>query len=476
MGITIAEKDIPNKQNLLGQFFTDDKIASLCVDAIPTFTDYIVEPSCGNGVFLDKIRLKKSTAKIMAIELDPEVIADYTGSEKISVMNFYDFSHTFSDPVCFIGNPPYHSPAYSLSERPLFVKSLMKKYSLTNIREESVIFFVWTIDLIIKSGVKGYINYIMPKAVFDNNSKAYLSFRKFLKQYLKLVQVVELDKCFKGVNRDLVFVSFETGSGDDANNYYLHKSLVSEIAKRTVGEFYNELDYIPFQKMFKRTNLGSVPCESIFLSIHDEPINHFMKRMYSLFICNVDISNLLSYLKFNGEAHLTALKNNSEKKLQVIMNYVEEIKKLPNFDVGLFNDLHNYKPIQHRNGKRWYFRHKFLKKASFVYELNRDPCPSFYFPGNPNKGSTDYFGYCEYDVNRNSSPGANRTIPLENIEENLQPEFKIWWDNNCGLPYKCVFEYLLYISKSEWYKNLKKTCQRFYFGIPKQFDVRFLKT
>ena len=41
--------------------------------------------------------------------------------------------------------------------------------------------------------------------------------------------------------------------------------------------------------------------------------------------------------------------------------------------------------------------------------------------------------------------------------------------------YSNLFNYILHISKSEWYKNLKQTCQRFYFGIPREFDKEFLK-
>jgi hypothetical protein len=278
--------------------------------------------------------------------------------------------------------------------------------------------------------------------------------------------VWDLEVKFPGVNRDLVYVSFEVGKPQSL--VYQHNGL-----PRNVSEFYQELDYIPFQKIFKRTNLGSVPCESIFLSIRDEPLDFFMRRIEALFTARPKESCILDFLNYKGQLHLKSL--NKDSKKEVIVRYVNEIISLPGFDMALFGDRNNYKPIQHRNEQRWYFRHPFLKKASFVYELNRNPCPSFYFPGNPNKGSTDYFGYASFDCNRNSSPGANRTVPLDGVEDNLREEFREWWDRNCGLEYKYVFEYILHISRSEWYKNLKKTCQRFYFGIPKDFDVGFLK-
>jgi hypothetical protein len=181
-------------------------------------------------------------------------------------------------------------------------------------------------------------------------------------------------------------------------------------------------------------------------------------------------------LTFDGNQHIRSVKRGSANKIKKLIEYIHEIKKLNGFDYHLFEDLENYKPIQHRNEKRFYFRHEFLKKSSFVYILNSNPCPSFYFPGNPSSNSTDYFGFCDYDVNRNSGPGANRCVPVVGIEDNLCDDFKKYWDKNTnGLPYGKVFSYIIFISKSEWYKNLKNIYHRFYFGIPEVFDTSFLK-
>ena len=465
MVIVVAEKDIPEKQNLLGQFLTPDDVADFCLNRTEIKTEFVIEPSFGAGVFLDKIRHKAPNVSIFGLELDPDIASQYQGKEYTKIGNFYDFRHLDFD-TTFIGNPPFRSPAYSLSDRRIFVKDLMKKYGISNMREEAVIFLVHTVDIILESGHKGYIHYILPKAIFDNNSKAYLSFKSFLKQHVNVMSVWDLDWKAPGVSRDLVYVSMEVGR---QGPFYFNGKLTD------VSTFYHELDYIPFQKIFKKTNLGSVPCESLFLSIKGESKEDFRERLVHLFFtAEVTADNIDEFLRYEGKLHLSSLAKHSKK--QVVFDYYREIQNLPGFSLAVFRDIDNYKPIQHRNEKRWYFRHPFLKKGSFVYELNRDPCPSFYFPGNPNKGSTDYFGYCEFDINRNSSPGANRTVPLEGIEDNLQDDFKAWWRANTDLDYKYIFEYILHTSRSVWYKNLKKTCQRFYFGIPKEFDKSFLET
>ena len=121
---------------------------------------------------------------------------------------------------------------------------------------------------------------------------------------------------------------------------------------------------------------------------------------------------------------------------------------------------------------RYYLRCNDFKKLSFVYEINPKPCESFYFTGNPSKTSTDYYGYCSYDITRNSSPGACRTIPIEKVEDNLTDEFKIWWDNNfTNVPYNKIFDYITTTYKSNWYKEFKKKNHRFYFGFPKNYLI-----
>jgi hypothetical protein len=64
-------------------------------------------------------------------------------------------------------------------------------------------------------------------------------------------------------------------------------------------------------------------------------------------------------------------------------------------------------------------------------------------------------------------------VPLAGFAENITDEFKVYWDKNAGLPYGAIIDYLMYVSKSEWYRQFKKRNQRFYFGVPLQFDRAF---
>ena len=254
---------------------------------------------------------------------------------------------------------------------------------------------------------------------------------------------------------------------DVAQNLVIATFKVNQTVDKHVTHDYVIKDSIVMSDIFKRTYLGSVPCEGIFLSCDKESKENFQKRMCDIFIRNSDIKQSLLY---NGKYHLRALNNPTtfDEKLKSLQNIVDTIKS--NADVSIFEDGNNYKTIAHRNDVRYYFRHKSLTNLNFIYIINSNPCPSFYYPGNPTKTSTDYFGFCDYDCNRNSSPGANRTIPLSGVDENIADNFLKYWEANTTAPISEIFDYIIHVSKSNWYKNCKQKYQRFYFGLPLDFD------
>ena len=235
-------------------------------------------------------------------------------------------------------------------------------------------------------------------------------------------------------------------------------------------------DEISYRQIFKRTYLGSVPCESLLMSVQNEPLDHFVERLCSIVSDSaLDESSLYELLQYNGNFHLKLFSlprthDAVSKKLSVILSYVKNIRRHENI-IDDFKTKENYKEITVRKGQtRFYFRCAALKKnANFVYELNPCPGPSFYFTGNPSHSSTDYFGFCNYDINRNVSPGANRTVPLANLENNLTDFFKSWWRTNTDEPFEHIFNYIIYVSKTSWYREKKRQNKRFYFSIPKTF-------
>jgi hypothetical protein len=328
----------------------------------------------------------------------------------------------------------------------------------------------------IQNDYQGSIHYVIPKSLITNDSKFYKQFKLFLKKYFKIVSVFDVDPAkFDNVAQGLIVLSMTRGG--NSTNYMTKHNGVEEPVDSVI-----QLDSpdIPFQQIFKKTYLGSVPAESFLMSSPEETADEFRARLVKIFSNPVSIKSLRDDLKHNGKYHLKILSSKDtvkvDAKLDQILAYINEVKTVVKDYVKLFNDPENYVPIQQRKETRFYFRNTALRKCSFVYELNPNPQPSFYFTSNPSDGSTDYFGYCEYDISRNSSPGCCRTVPIENIEDNLTDDFKKYWDTNTNkLPYEFVFDYIKYISDSKWYKEQKKLRRRFYFCLPNTFNTAWMK-
>lgn len=456
----IEQKSIGTIDKFLGQFMTPETITNdifVNLDKVNNNSIFI-EPSFGTGNFIKSL-LNNGIDKnsIVGIEIDLKLFEHSNlNIPNLFNLNYYDFNLTFDKYIHFIGNVPFRTPALSLQSHSSEVKRLAKKYRVGGIREEAVFFILKTLEIIEKSKNGGRISFIIPKSLLTNNSKFFKTFHQLINEKFKIIKILDLPKnIFEGASLDtcLLDIEYDTIS---INNLL-----------ETNDNYWN------FNEIFKRTYLGSVPCESIFVSSVNESKDEFKNRLIKLF--TEYPKNILDNLKHNNLAHLKILNGNNadliSKKLEIITLYILEIKaKIPNF-IELLKDDNSFKEINHRTSTRFYFRNSLLKRLSFVYEINPNPCKSFYFTGNPSSTSYDYFGYCDYDITRNSSPGACRTIPIENLEKNLNYEFKIWWDLYVKKDYNHIFELFVKTYKSKWYKTMKHKYKRFYFGIPKNLNL-----
>jgi len=427
---------------------TDEMVSNLDIKSSST----VIEPSFGTGNFIKSfIKNKISKSKIYGCELDEELYHDHNIPNLIN-KNFYEYDITRNEHLHFIGNVPFRTPALSLQTHKHILNMLNKKYNVSGIREEAVFFILYSIYLIEKNNNGGRISYIIPKSILTNNSKFYKTFHNVLEEKFKLISIKDLPKnIFDGAALETCILDLE----------YDTKTKSSFLKQTT--EYWN------FNEIFKRTYLGSVPCESIFVSAPEESKEEFQLRLIKLF--NNYPNEILTNSKHNGLAYLSVLNSkNTElvgRKILVIQSYIRDIfEKIPNFIEDL-KDINMYNPIHHRKTIRFYYRNKKLKKCDFVYEINPNPCKSFYFTGNPSSTSTDYFGYCDFDITRNSSPGACRTIPIDMLQNNITSEFKVWWDKEVNKPIEYIFDLFIKTHKSKWYSEMKQKYKRFYFGIPK---------
>ena len=476
----LEEKNIQSKKHQLGQFFTPVDMVQEILKQIIVDSDVIVEPSFGGCGFIEPLIESYPNKKIVGVELDKEWFD--LGKTRFPDLdlyhkNFYDIDQELvfdTKKVSFVGNVPFRSPAYSLTTHQKYVKDLAHRYEVTGIREEAVFFIIKTADIMIRNQYEGGIHYIIPKSLITNDSKFYKQFKTFIKKHFTIVSVFDVDPSkFDNVAQGLIVLSIKTGG--NATNYMVKHNGVDEPVDSVIQLVSQD---IPFHDIFKKTYLGSVPAESFLLSSPEETADEFRKRLVKIFSKKATIESLKKDLQHKGKYNLKILSSKDTRKiddkLAQIVEYIDSIKSIIK-DLKIFDDPANYVSIQHRKESRFYFRNHELKKCKFVYELNPNPQPSFYFTSNPSDGSTDYFGYCEYDISRNSSPGCCRTVPLNGIEDNLTDNFKIYWDKETGkLPYMFVFSYIKHISSTQWYRDQKKLRRRFYFCLPRLFDKNWL--
>jgi hypothetical protein len=468
-----VSKNTANKKQLLGQYNTPEETVIKLFKTIDNvdFSNYnFVEPSFGSGNIIKYVKKNCKFKHIFGFEIDKEYqsVADELNDDNttLSFGNFYDVNlEGNKTPFFYFGNPPFRTPNESSKTHPKVIKNLKKKYSIKAIKEEAVFFILHTIDI---SPKNSEIYYILPKTIFQNPTKAFDGFKDIFKKTVILKSLTDIDNFFDNVDQDLVLCHFVCNTPN--NNDYIIKYNNEDVMLNDIWKD----DVLTYNDIFKKTYLGSVPAESIFLSCKNETMDNFKQRLETIFNVNTIVTenNLISLLSYDGFPHLGELKKNNPKKIKTVVSYINEIKNNPSHSIETFSDISNYKTIKHRQELRFYFRHELLKKYNFVYLINSNPGKSFYFTGNPTKISTDYFGYTEYDVNRNSSPGALRTVPIDNIENNLTDEFKEFWKSKTKRPFTDIFDYLLLVSKSDWWIKRKKRLNKQYFCIPKDIILK----
>src|SRR3989338_10913475 len=223
----LERKNTQDKRYILGQFFTPPHICSRLVAYID-FTDaLIIEPSFGTGNFLSSVR-NLPNEKI-GLELDSDIFSDQFVNEKTKLLNenFYDFTIKTSKKLLFLGNPPYRTPAYSLTTHKDTISKLTKKYNVLGIREEAVFFILHTIDIIRTNGGNGEIHYIIPSSLLKNNSKFYTRFKEFLKEGCHFAKITSLKGTeFDGVAQDLIFLSLYVNQKTNTEQTCINQELV----------------------------------------------------------------------------------------------------------------------------------------------------------------------------------------------------------------------------------------------------------
>ena len=213
-------KQNSSNQKLRGAYYTPTELANSIVSLIDfDKVQNVLEPSCGDGVFVDSIvSLVNTDVNITGVEIEKEesekVNLRYKGNKKIDIftddfLNFYEKEYDENRYDLIIGNPPYIRYQYlSEGQREIQSKILtdhgMKSNKLIN---TWVCFLVACVQML---SSKGTIAFVIPAEILQ---VAYAEdLRKFLSDQLSKITLITFEKLiFPDIEQEIVVLIGEKG-------------------------------------------------------------------------------------------------------------------------------------------------------------------------------------------------------------------------------------------------------------------------
>ena len=207
-------------EKLRGGFYTPEPIAEFILRwGINGSTDFdILEPSCGDGVFLEQLKgLKSKYKSITAIEFD-EIEADK--ADKVILKNKLvintDF-HLYCNETdkrfdLVVGNPPYIRYQYFQEEQQneaikVFNRAKLKYSKLTN----AWVSFIVGASLLLKE--KGKIGFVIPAEILQVSYAKQL--RGFLAHFYNRINIISFEKLvFPNIQQEVVLLLCEKNESD----------------------------------------------------------------------------------------------------------------------------------------------------------------------------------------------------------------------------------------------------------------------
>ena len=223
--LVMNDKSLVLENKLCGKYYTPRELADYIVGLFNyDDIDYILEPSCGDGVFIDSFKENSVLDKVKeldAVEIDSiesdKLIRRYIDKSNVSIINrdFFDFYNDYLDYKKYdlvVGNPPYIRYQY-LSERQkkyqssILVSNGMKPNKLIN---AWVAFMVASIQML---SYKGKIAFVIPSDILQ------VSYAKELRNYLlnnlsKITIITFEHLIFDGIEQDVLVFIGEKGDGE----------------------------------------------------------------------------------------------------------------------------------------------------------------------------------------------------------------------------------------------------------------------
>jgi len=229
-------------EKLRGGFYTPEPIAEFILRwGINGGKDLdILEPSCGDGVFLEQIQKHKlEYHSITAVELDTE---EATKSEKIELKNkqiinadFHAYcNNTLQRFDLIVGNPPYIRYQFFDREQQaeandIFIKAGLSYSKLTN----AWVSFVVGSSLLLKAQ-GGKIGFVLPAEVLQVSYAQQL--RNFLSHFYNKINIISFEKLvFPDIQQEVVLLLCEKNGSKDHNIEHIELRDANDLQKLDVS-------------------------------------------------------------------------------------------------------------------------------------------------------------------------------------------------------------------------------------------------
>lgn len=223
-------------EKLRGGFYTPAPLAKFILKwGINGSTNSdILEPSCGDGVFIEQLRdLKLKYKSVTAVELDP---IEARKVEKIELKNkqvINDDFHTYCNNTLqrfdlIVGNPPYIR--YQFFDRQqqveagnIFIKAGLTYSKLTN----AWVSFVVGSSLLLKDK-GGKIGFVLPAEILQVSFA--LQLRKFIAQFYNKINIISFEKLvFPDIQQEVVLLLCEKNGSKEHNIEHIELKDASEL-------------------------------------------------------------------------------------------------------------------------------------------------------------------------------------------------------------------------------------------------------
>lgn len=236
-----------SEQKLRGAYYTPNELAQIMVQMLSTKKpNTILEPSCGDGVFIDALAdngLLDGNASITAIEIEKleseKVSSRYCENEAVEVLcedffDFYERSRGNCDYDLIVGNPPYIRYQYLTEGQRVILSEILTSHGMkaNKLINAWVAFLVACVQLL---SARGTIAFVIPAEILQ------VAYAEDLRLYLannlsKITLIAFKQLVFPEIEQEVLVLIGEKGTSAGGIRI-IEVDNLDEMAKLNLSDF-----------------------------------------------------------------------------------------------------------------------------------------------------------------------------------------------------------------------------------------------